>query len=401
MTLGKFKFMIKRSCFYLFLALLGSSMTLCSINVLHLLSDMDLSGVHMLRLKILDRLNQTGEFKNYCIAAKTGPMLEQFQERCTSVAIASTPEASAQEGSELARWMHFICQVKKMVIAHKIEIIHSGHWQTSLCAKILARTLDVKVIEDYHFLSDLWGEAWRRPFDNEVEGTFNPKIIRVCAAQGIADSFGFKESDETPCYIIPNAVDPENFRFRQEWRDEIRARYGLSSSCYVLGGVGRLAKEKNFELLIDIFAQFVESKPFTETHLLIIGDGPEREALERLIAKKHLEEYVTITGFAGNVAHYYSALDALFCTSTSEGFSLAVLEGLASGLPVASTIKFYGFETILKDVNLDSILQTYNKHRPGGLSNMQELRRSCLPDFYHQGRMLRQYQELYDRVLKI
>lgn len=110
--------------------------------------------------------------------------------------------------------------------------------------------------------------------------------------------------------------------------------------------VGRLSPEKRFATLIEAFVRLRRQRP---AHLTILGDGPERAALETLIAARGLERDVTLAG------HYAQPLDVLaraalyVCASAHEGLGNAIIEAMAMGVPVVSTDAPHGPREILRD----------------------------------------------------
>lgn len=106
-----------------------------------------------------------------------------------------------------------------------------------------------------------------------------------------------------------------------------------------LGSVGRLHEVKNYAGLLDAVSFFLLSHPEMKSliHLTILGDGPERAALEKKIRQLNLENVVTLPGFSANVGQFLSGLHAYIQTSRYEGMCLAVHEAMNAGLPVIST----------------------------------------------------------------
>ena len=95
--------------------------------------------------------------------------------------------------------------------------------------------------------------------------------------------------------------------------------------------VGRLGPEKGFNLLLDAFADVV--KKFPDWDLVILGEGPEREALGAKRVVLGLEGRVFMPGRAGNVGVWYDRAELYVMTSRYEGFPNTLLEALAHGLP--------------------------------------------------------------------
>jgi glycosyltransferase involved in cell wall biosynthesis len=102
----------------------------------------------------------------------------------------------------------------------------------------------------------------------------------------------------------------------------------------VILGVGRLAGQKAFPVLIKAFAEVRKKYP---SKLLILGEGPERHELENLIKSLELGNDVSLPGFEENPVKYMSKASVFVLSSDYEGFGNVVVEALASGIPVVST----------------------------------------------------------------
>jgi glycosyltransferase involved in cell wall biosynthesis len=97
--------------------------------------------------------------------------------------------------------------------------------------------------------------------------------------------------------------------------------------------VGRLAAEKDQALLVDAMAPLLDER----RHLVIVGDGPEREPLRERIAATLRGAYVHLPGARADVHELLSAFDVLVLSSKTEGLPLVLLEAMATGLPVVSS----------------------------------------------------------------
>ncbi|WP_328914542.1 MULTISPECIES: glycosyltransferase [unclassified Streptomyces] len=130
-------------------------------------------------------------------------------------------------------------------------------------------------------------------------------------------------------HLVPNGVEPSHLRFDPAVRAETRDRLGIPRDAFVVGGVGRQVPGKNFDTLI----RAVAGSP--DTHLLLVGDGPERFGLLRLIHQLRLASRVHLT--EGEVPGLLAAMDLFVSLSTEEAFGVAVVEALAAGLPALYT----------------------------------------------------------------
>jgi glycosyltransferase involved in cell wall biosynthesis len=102
----------------------------------------------------------------------------------------------------------------------------------------------------------------------------------------------------------------------------------------VIGTVAALRAEKNLARLIRVFASAARESP---ARLVIVGDGPERAPLVTLAANLGVTELVTFTGHRDDVAALYAGFDLFALTSDTEQMPLALIEAMASALPVVST----------------------------------------------------------------
>ncbi len=98
---------------------------------------------------------------------------------------------------------------------------------------------------------------------------------------------------------------------------------------------GRLTKQKGYDCLLEAVARL--QKENHHFHVLIIGQGEERRALEQQIHDKDLNEYVHLLGYMENPFPVIKRANCFICSSRAEGFSLVILEAMILGLPIIST----------------------------------------------------------------
>lgn len=160
--------------------------------------------------------------------------------------------------------------------------------------------------------------------------------------------------------ILPTGIEEENFRVGEDAVAKIREQY-QAQDMPLLITVSRMAQEKNVAFLLRSLAQFKQrwKRPF---RMLMIGDGPDRKAYERMTVDLGLEEEICFTGKIPNqeTAPYFAAADAFLFASKTETQGIVILEAFAGNTPVvaveASGVKDLvksGFNGILTEENTE------------------------------------------------
>ena len=144
--------------------------------------------------------------------------------------------------------------------------------------------------------------------------------------------------------VIHNPVDLQRIHLLSQ--EDLNHPWFDEKSLPVVVAVGRLSVEKNFSLLIRAFLAVTER---IEARLAIIGDGPLRIRLESEAASLGLARRIMFVGFSTNPYYYILRSNVLVVSSTREGFSNVIVEGLALGKPIVSTDCKSGPSEILLD----------------------------------------------------
>ena len=138
--------------------------------------------------------------------------------------------------------------------------------------------------------------------------------------------------------VIPNGIhlmDPPD----EATRISVRGELGLPPGVAVVGSVGRLDRVKAYDRLLEAVAGLLGKSDRTAPSpvLLLIGDGPERAALEAQAEALDLRKAVRFLGWRSDARRLLAALDLFVLPSDSEGTSVALLEAMAAGVPVVAT----------------------------------------------------------------
>ena len=137
----------------------------------------------------------------------------------------------------------------------------------------------------------------------------------------------------------PNNINSASLQSGNPWVDEKQ-----TSGHKVVLAVGRLAKQKNFRLLIEAFAEVVSVE---SAKLIILGEGGERRRLQHTIERLKLSEHVQLIGRSENPYSYMSRCDVFVLSSDYEGLPNVLIEALQCGCNVVSTDCPHGPKEIL------------------------------------------------------
>ncbi len=153
----------------------------------------------------------------------------------------------------------------------------------------------------------------------------------ACGEAAAINGWGKRAVETGRVEILPNAIDPERFKFDEVARREMRAQYGIAESDFVIGHVGRFYPQKNHEFLIDIFAEL--HKQMANVKLLLLGDGPLQVHIQQKVETLGLSRCVIFAGLQRDPASFYTAMDAFCFPSLWEGLPLSLVEAQYAGLP--------------------------------------------------------------------
>jgi glycosyltransferase involved in cell wall biosynthesis len=146
--------------------------------------------------------------------------------------------------------------------------------------------------------------------------------------------------------LLPAPVDTLRFHPSVSWRQAVREELGIPHNIPVVLGVGRLQWNKNFATLIRALSLLNAQ----EWLLIIVGEGGEKERLQRLAKDTCVADRVRFVAFRSNMETVYAASDIFAHSAVVEPYGFVILEALAAGLPcVVSPPKYVGVSHELED----------------------------------------------------
>lgn len=209
----------------------------------------------------------------------------------------------------------------------------------------------------------------------------------ACGEAAAINGWGADAVKTSKVTILPNAIDPERFKFSESARREIRAKYGIAEGDFVIGHVGRFFPEKNQKFIVELFSEY--SQNHSNCKLLLVGNGPLQTEIQNLVKQKGLEDKVIFAGLQKNVVGFYCAMDVLLLPSTREAFPMTLVEAQYNGLPCIVSTAVPGetsitdnvFSLPIDDVNLwceklSSLKVVVNRENPQIKSERFDIRKN-------------------------
>jgi glycosyltransferase involved in cell wall biosynthesis len=129
-------------------------------------------------------------------------------------------------------------------------------------------------------------------------------------------------------------------------RGETRRVLGIAADRFVVGWIGRMTGVKRTEDVLVAFRRLLDLG--VEATLCMVGDGPDRPAVERRAHELGLMRHTLFLGYQEEVARFYAAVDAVVLPSINEGTPVTAIEALAAGRPVVAT-RVGGVPDVVRD----------------------------------------------------
>jgi glycosyltransferase involved in cell wall biosynthesis len=304
------------------------------IRVLHVLTRLSLGGSSENTLATMVALRAAGYDGPLAVSlpASEAPVVESARRRgCRLLDVPGL-------GREVAplRDLGALRALLRIVADERPQIVHTHTSKAGFLGRLAARLRRVPAVIHQphgHVFYGYWG-PWRSAAFARLERlaaawtdrlvALTPREVEEHVARGIG----------TPAQwvVVPSGVPLAEVRGAAPSRAAARQRLGLAADRLVVAGVGRLVPVKGFDLLVEALPRLAAEAP--GALVLLVGDGPERPALEARAAALGVGDRLRITGATAEVPLHLAAADLLAAPSRNEGMGRVLVEAMALGLPV-------------------------------------------------------------------
>jgi glycosyltransferase involved in cell wall biosynthesis len=315
-------------------------------TIVHLINSFEVGGAEKLLLEFAGRFAEDNMTLILCYLKGPGTLLK---DRAMPWKIFDL--SSNGRFSPIAIW-----KLLRIIRRENIDMIHVHDAQSGLIARIIRKVKAVKFIVATRHMPVLMGNyplLYRR--EDKALRTYsfviaNSRSVRNYLLQQ-------RLVNDRQCRVVYNGIDIDRFADGNTVK---------TTSTIVIGTVARLHHYKGIDILIEAFNTVIEAIPNAELH--IVGDGPERPALEKMSERLMLKERITFHGSINKteeIVTFLSNLDIFVLPSRIEGFGISLIEAMAKKVAVIGSA-VDGIQEIIDDTTTGLLFKTEDA---GDLSN--------------------------------
>lgn len=226
-------------------------------------------------------------------------------------------------------------ELYKFIRTNQFDIVQTFHFKSDTYGVVVSKFAGVpNIISSRRDLGDL--KRTRQILVNRLANPLIDHFLMVCKAVGDA-AWRDERIPSSKVTLSYNGVDLKRFNLSADQKSKnVRRDLGLNEHEVVIGSVAYFREEKAYDVFFKAL-DHVRDKA-TGWKVLILGDGPLEGEFKAYCKENDLEDYVTFMGAVDDVERYIGVMD-LICLvpKKNEGFSNAILEGMANGKPVIAT----------------------------------------------------------------
>ena len=368
-----------------------------SPEVCFLINNLDTGGAQTLLRNIIELDDRSTGSYTVCYAGGTNELGPEFEALDVEVVyLGARTEQPQFDPRPPVRTLQFFGD-------REFDVIHGHLPYGAVLARLAGQRANAAVVTTHHSVQENY-----HPIERSLEGaTRRYDDATVFVSEAVADSFD--DRGDTPALTIYNGIDAAAFneQVRAADGDGIREELGATGDTLVLT-VGRCIDVKRQVDLVKAVDRLADRVDEPAVHVAIVGDGPERSALEAAVDERGLGDYVSVVGRVphGEIPRYYAAADLYAQVSLYEGMPMTLLEAMAAGAPIIGTA-VPGIEEFVDDdigrlvppKSPRALAEAISTLRDDGIR--RRLGQACthrVTEQYGIDRTVAAYHELYERV---
>ena len=294
-------------------------------RILRVITWLPMGGIERKIVAVLPRLNRELFDVHLCCIRERGALADELE--AAGVPVHLIPFKSRLDPIGLYR-------LRRLTRRLNIDLIHSHMYRSNTPSTAL-KMFDskIRVIGHYHNV-DTWETPKQLRMDRFMASHRDMNVaVSEAVRHNVVDTLGIPEELTTTLY---NCVDLDEFRrLEGSDREAARADLGLAPDERAIIMVARMVPQKNHDLILDTAPDILRDVP--HARFFFAGGGPDEEDLNARVEKLGIADRCLFLGRRDDVPRLLGASDVAVLPSYKEGFSNAVLEAMACGVPVIAS----------------------------------------------------------------
>jgi glycosyltransferase involved in cell wall biosynthesis len=306
------------------------------IRVAYLASSLKPGGAERQMLLLAERLPPERFTVDFITLSEAGPYTERARAAGARVfSLGASPPPGIGRLARTIRRLGKTLRYLRILRRGRYDIVDAWLFPTYDLAALTKSLVGVRhVVAGRRNQYGLDGRLGRLASAVERLGRHYTDVI-VANSQAVADDTISREgANPAKVRIIRNGVELSE-PLPPDRRGRIRATWNAGDDDVVIACVANYRDVKRLDVLIDAFALLALDRP--GVHLVLVGEGPMRTALEAQVVRLGLEASVHLIGQELDPSELYGAFDVVALSSSSEGLPNALLEASAAGRPIVTT----------------------------------------------------------------
>ncbi len=291
-------------------------------RILHVIPTLDQGGAEKQLTLLATRLPRDRFDVHVCALTRSGPLKQPLVE-------AEVPLHAIDKRWKVDPAAYF--RLLQLIRRLRPQLVQTWLFAANAYGRQAARQAGVPHIVAAERCVDRW-KVWHELTLDRYLARHTDRI--VTNSSGVVDFYARHGIDRAKFEVIPNGIEVRPVP-QPRVRAEVLLELRLPPDARLIGAVGRLWPQKGYKDLIWAAELLKVVRP--DTHLLIIGDGPQRAQLLRWRDGLAIGDRVHFLGHRSDVATLLPHFSCFWLGSTYEGQSNALMEAMAAGLPVVAT----------------------------------------------------------------